>query len=224
MFFVITRSNPRLDAHCRHRSRVSFRVLVTSRYVSSQSPRQFQFSRAYSSASHSSTACVLAGRGLECPVSVCVLFHERRECDDFEQALCTRDTFRVSCDTLHVHLVALSGTKNHSCCFPHTLRDVCALLSHAQQLSHKSLVHSSLVVLRLDQRLGRWCSLKTWTRRSRVLRSKHGRHASDVLHIRFNQESTSCSHDHSAKKEYLVVQLCQSSHNAHHDLSRPMLN
>ena len=39
--------------------------------------------------------------GLPCPVAVCVHVHGLRECDDFDQAHCTRCTFQVSCDALH---------------------------------------------------------------------------------------------------------------------------
>ena len=88
--------------------------------------------------------------------------------------------------------------------------------------SPRMFVHRSFVVLRLDQRLGCWCSLDTCSRpTSRVLQPKHGNHVSDVLRIRFNRVTTSCCHDHSAQKQYLIVQLSQLSHKSHHGLKRP---
>ena len=100
---------------------------------------------------HNSTACALAGHGLSCSVAVCVHVHRLRECNDFDQALCTRDTFQVSCDALHVHLDGLSGTKDLSCCFLHAVHDVSTLLAHVQQLSHSCPAHGSFLVLQLDQ-------------------------------------------------------------------------
>ena len=44
--------------------------------------------------------------------------------------------FQVSCDVLHVHLVALSGTGDFSCCLVHAVHNVNTLLAHVQQLSH----------------------------------------------------------------------------------------
>ena len=58
------------------------------------------------------------------------------------------------------------------------------------------------------------------TTRSRVLQTTHGSHVSDVLRICVNQVSTSRTHDHCAKKEYLIAQSSQASHKAHHDLIR----
>ena len=58
--------------------------------------------------------------------------HGLRECTDFDQALCTRDTFQVSCDALHVHLVALSGTQDLSCCFLHAVHALCVCRSPAR--------------------------------------------------------------------------------------------
>ena len=57
-----------------------------------------------------STACALARQVLSCPVAVCVHVRGLWECVELDETLYTRDTFQVSCDELHVHLVALSGT------------------------------------------------------------------------------------------------------------------
>ena len=59
-----------------------------------------------------STACALARLVLSCTIAFCVHVHELRECVDLDQTLCTRDIFQVSCDALHVHLVALTGTED----------------------------------------------------------------------------------------------------------------
>ena len=72
-------------------------------------------------------------------VAVCVHVHGLWECTNFDQALCTQDTFEVSCDARRLHLVALSGTKDLSCCFVHAVNDVSTLLAHVQQLSHAVL-------------------------------------------------------------------------------------
>ena len=48
-----------------------------------------------------------SGNGLSCPVAVCAHVHGLRECTDLDQALCARDTCQVSCDALHVHVIAV---------------------------------------------------------------------------------------------------------------------
>ena len=68
-----------------------------------------------------------------------------------DQALCTRNTCQVSCDAHHVHLVALFGTGDLSCCLFHAVHDAITLLAHVQQLSHGCPVHSSVLVLQFDQ-------------------------------------------------------------------------
>ena len=75
----------------------------------------------------SSTACILARLVLSCPVAVCVPVYERRESVDL-------DTFQVSRDALHVHLIALCGTRDLSCCFLHAVHDV----RHAPGKMHNS--------------------------------------------------------------------------------------
>ena len=99
---------------------------------------------------HNFTACALARHGLSGPVAVCVHVHGLLECNDFDQALCARDTFQVLGDAFHVHLVALSGTKDLSCFFFQAVHDVSALLTHVLQLSHGCRVHGSFLVFRFS--------------------------------------------------------------------------
>ena len=142
---------------CRHGSRESLRIPALSSCVSSPFLRQFQLSghtvllrrnsssltvvvvnmkkKGCVSLLHNSTAGALASHGLLCPVAVCVHVHGLRERNDSDQALCTRDTFQVSCDALHVHLVALSGTVDLSCCFLHAVHGVSTLLGPVEQFS-----------------------------------------------------------------------------------------
>ena len=125
---------------CRQGSRVSPRIQVLSRDVSSPFFRKFQLSeriillRQNSSSltdvfltkqkrvvlSHCVTPplVLLQRLVLSCPVAVCVHVHERRKSVDLDRALCARNTLQVSRDALHVHLVALSGTRDLSCRFP----------------------------------------------------------------------------------------------------------
>ena len=114
---------------------------------------------------------------------------------------------------LHVCLATLSGTKD--------------LLVSLYMMSSRSwhmynnfptavLYTARAFVIQLDQRLRRWCSLDS--------SPKNGNHVSDVLRICFDGVSTSFCHDHDAKKEYLIVQSSQSSHNAHQDLIRQVLD
>ena len=89
----------------------------------------------------------------------------------------------VPSDALHVDLVALSVTQDHSWCFFHAVQDVCVLLPRVLQLSHDCIVHGSSVVLQLDPWLSRWCSLNTWSLATGLKSSspKHGGHVLDVL-------------------------------------------
>ena len=126
-----------------------------------------------------------------------------------DQTLCSRDTFEVSCDALHVHLVALSGTEDLSCCFLHAVHDVSthkyncflAAVLYTPRFSFSSLTSDSLVGVLF--RLGVATGLES-------SRPKHGNHVSDVLGICLNRVSTSLSHDHFAKKENLIAQSLQS--------------
>ena len=158
---------------CRHGSRESLHVPVLSRDDSSPSLRQFQFSGRksllrqnsssltgvfldhagrVSSPLRNSTACPHARQVLSCPLAVCVHVHELRECVDLNHRLCIGDTFQVSCDAVHVHLVAFSGTEGLSCCFFRAVHDVSTLLEHVQQLSHGCpVLQGSFLVLHPDQ-------------------------------------------------------------------------
>ena len=120
---------------------------------------------------------------LSCPIAVCVQVHIVRECvvsiTHFARVTC-----QVSRDAHHVHLVAVNGTSDLSCCFLHAVRDDGTLLAHVQQLSHGCPVHGSFLVL-----------FTQWSRSgSRILQTKHDQHVSDVLRICLNRVSTSRSH------------------------------
>ena len=64
------------------------------------------------------------------------------------------DTFQVSCDALHVHLVAVSGTKDLSCCFFHAVHDVSPLLHMCNSFSTDVLYTARFFVLQLDSVVG----------------------------------------------------------------------
>ena len=211
--------------YCRHGSPGSLHVPVLSRDVSSPSLRQFQLSgrtilrrqnsssltvvfltmqKSRASPLRHSTACALARQVLSCPVAVCVHVHELRECVDLHQTLCTRATFQVSCDALHVHLVALSGTEDLSCCLLHAVHDVSTMLPHVQQLSHGCLV--TRLVSRSPGGPVTLSLVFPSHLKSRFFQTKHGNHVLDVLRIRLNRVSTSRFHDHSAKKDNSLAQ------------------
>ena len=120
---------------------------------------------------------------------------------DLDLALGAWDTFQVSHDALHVHLVALGWIQDLACCLLHVAHDVASFLAHVQQLLHSCAVHRSSLVFQLDQGLCRWRSLGPRLRP--VLRRpvQEGSHIAGVPRIRFNRVSTSCRHDHSAKEE-----------------------
>ena len=88
---------------------------------------------------------------LSCPIAVCMHVHKLRRCSDFDQALCTRSAFQVSHNTLQIHFVALSWTRNLSCCFLHAAHDVCSFLAHVQQFSHNCSVHCSSFTFQLNE-------------------------------------------------------------------------
>ena len=82
-----------------------------------------------------SAARAFARLVLSCPVDVWVHVHEQRERVDLDQALCARNTLQVCRDALHVHLVALCGAGDLSCCFLPAVHDVSTLLAHVQTWS-----------------------------------------------------------------------------------------
>ena len=84
---------------------------------------------------HNSATCGSARHWMTYPITVCVHVHKLQECNDFDRAPCTRSAFQVSHDTFHVHLVTFCRTADFSCCFLHSVHDVCSCLAHVQQLS-----------------------------------------------------------------------------------------
>ena len=152
---------------CRHGSRVSLRIPVLSRYALFYhhpfGNSSCQSARSASAELKLTDCCVLdqtervvLSHCVNPPrvlwyvwrclaQSVCAHVHERRESVDLDQSLCDRDTLQVSHDALHVHLVALSGAHDLSCCSLHAVHCVSTLLAHVQQLSHGCSVHGSLL-------------------------------------------------------------------------------
>ena len=219
-----------------HGSRESHHAAALSRDVSSQSLRQFQLSRADTSAStelrltdccvrdhaqgfvsspHHSAACALVGPGLTCPVAVCVDVHRLRECDDFDLAVCTLRTLFWYRVMRFLFISSLSGRQRifRNVSFTlymmsarswHTDSGFPTAVLYAARLRFPARPETQSLVFSSHVEPPQVSRPPVQTRQSR--QSRLGC-ACDS-----RQVSASGSHDHSAKKEYLVVQLRQSSH------------
>ena len=169
---------------------------------------------------HCSTPPLVLLHGMGCPgQSLCVYtFTDFGNLMSPIRHFALLDTFQVSCDALHVHLVAVSRKKNLSCCFFYAVHDVSTLLAHVQALLQCCPVHGSFFVLQLDPVVG---VLLTRGVATGLECSRQRTAITSRMYSGF--ASTKKYHDHSTKKENMIVQLSQSSHTAHHDLNRQMI-